>query len=499
MVERERKYEIEDDGGLPEVARVPGVSEVADAGVDELDAVYFDSPDLRLARSGITLRRREGGADEGWHLKLPAGPDSRTEIRVRLGEERDRPPRELADLVAGLVRDQELAPVARISTRRLRTQLLAEGGQVLAEVTDDHVIARREGGPAGAVGWREIEVELAEGTSPEVLDQVEELLLGSGLRRSSSGSKLGRVLDVSAGRPRRPGRKSTAGEVVMAYVREQVEAVKVQDILVRRGGDDAIHQLRVAIRKLRSALRVFAKVLDPDRTRRVEEELRWLGGRLSRARDLEVLEERFRAAVAELPDELVLGEVGARLTRHFGPTRADAERDARRALDTRRYLRLRDRLDRLVADPPLTTRAARRAREELPRHVARAHAKVARRMLAATALPPGPDRETAMHGVRKAAKRLRYAAECVAPLGGRKSRPAHKRVKAFTKVLGEFQDSAVAQPVLRELGAAAHTGKDNGFTFGLLLGRERAQAEHTEREIAAQWQRLATGKKLTWV
>ena len=59
----------------------------------DLSATYYDTADLRLLRSRMTLRRRRGGSDAGWHLKLPAGADSRDEVRHPLGRYRKPPPR----------------------------------------------------------------------------------------------------------------------------------------------------------------------------------------------------------------------------------------------------------------------------------------------------------------------------------------------------------------------------------------------------------------------
>jgi CHAD domain-containing protein len=470
VLERERKYELAEVEALPDLERIPGVR-VSGEDLDTLDAVYFDAADLRLARAGITLRRRSGGPDAGWHLKLPSGVDTRTEFHAPLAEE---PPGELTGLVAGILRGAPVEPVARISTVRHRRRLLDDGG-VLAEVTDDHVTGQPAGPDAVPTEWREVEVELAERADAALLDRVEEFLVDSGLRRSSASSKLQRVLAVSTGRPA-PERRSTAGEAVLAYLHEQVAALNRQDIAVRRGADDAIHQLRVAARRLRSALRVFRKIIEG--SPQIQDDLRWLGEQLGPARDLEVLEERFRTAVAQLPDELVLGSVTARLTRSFGPDRAAADRTARQTLDTTRYFRLREQLDALLAAPPLTERANRKRRKEIAKRVRRAYRKVAQRMDAMTALPPGPDRDTATHRVRKAAKRLRYAAE----VAGRKVKPA----KRFTKVLGEYQDSVVARPRLRELGVAAHLAGDNAFTFGVLTGQERA----TMPDVLGAWNRL---------
>ncbi len=84
-VETELKYEAPDDAVLPKLDELPSVSATRRAGEEALEAEYYDTKDWRLIRAGITLRRRTGGHDEGWHLKMPAGVHSRLEIRMPLG------------------------------------------------------------------------------------------------------------------------------------------------------------------------------------------------------------------------------------------------------------------------------------------------------------------------------------------------------------------------------------------------------------------------------
>jgi CHAD domain-containing protein len=230
-------------------------------------------------------------------------------------------------------------------------------------------------------------------------------------------------------------------------------------------------------------LGVYRRLLDRGVTDPLRDELKWLGRKLSPARDLEVLEERLGEALDDLPPELVVGPVRARLTRHFSPERAAARKRVERTLRGKRYLRLLDALDRLVTDPPLRGRASRRAKKELPRHLRRAHRKVSRRVAAA-------DGDSGLlHSARKAAKQLRYGAEVAEPVVGKRIR---KRAKAMTKVLGEHQDSVVARPVIRELGMTAHLAGENGFTYGLLHAREqRVAAEAVDQFTRKTWPRLA--------
>ncbi|MGM7446396.1 CYTH domain-containing protein, partial [Streptomyces tunisiensis] len=188
--EIERKYES-DDAALPDLTRVPGVASVHGRGVTHLDATYHDTADQRLAASSITLRRRTGGADAGWHLKFPVAPGVRDEIRAPLS---DTLPDELAALVRSRVRDRELRPVVRLRSDRDVRHLLDDQDRLLAEVSVDTVHAERLTDGGGEARWTEIEVELADDGDPAFLDKVEKRLRKAGVRPSSSSSKLARAL-----------------------------------------------------------------------------------------------------------------------------------------------------------------------------------------------------------------------------------------------------------------------------------------------------------------
>ena len=118
-LEVERKFDVVESTVSPSFDGLSAVSRVERSPSQQLDAVYFDTPGRDLAARTVTLRRRTGGPDAGWHLKLPAGPDARTEVREPLGDSADDEyPRRCATSCwpsSGTVRS---APVARISTSR---------------------------------------------------------------------------------------------------------------------------------------------------------------------------------------------------------------------------------------------------------------------------------------------------------------------------------------------------------------------------------------------
>jgi inorganic triphosphatase YgiF len=130
ITETETKYDVPAGLALPSLDALAQVDRaVAPAQEDQLEAEYYDTADLRLIRAGITLRRRRGGDDAGWHLKLPAGPDSRREIRLPLGRSASRVPAELSRLVRAWTRGEPLRPVVQMTTRRQRVILLSQSGE----------------------------------------------------------------------------------------------------------------------------------------------------------------------------------------------------------------------------------------------------------------------------------------------------------------------------------------------------------------------------------
>jgi CHAD domain-containing protein len=485
-VERERKYELSPHDPLPSL---DGLATPIGPHDQRLEAVYYDTVHMRLIRAGLTLRKRIGGSDAGWHLKIPAGTDAREELHFPLGTA-NTPPPELVRLTLGYARTVPLVPVARIVTKRASWRLVDEAGTDLAELTDDHVEAENLSSSTKD-HWRELEVELAADVDGALLEQAERLLRDAGLRRAPHGSKLARALGRPVDGPREPD--GSAGDVLVGYLARQVDALLRQDLLTRRDAPDAVHQMRVATRRLRAALRAYRTLLDRERVDRIRAELSWLAGRLGPARDLEVMDEHLNHEIAELPGELVLGPVAARLTRYFSPARAQAQRDVADTLATRRYFALLDRLDRLVTDPPLTQAAGRPAEAELPRHVRKTYVRAAQ----AVANVDGTDE--ALHEVRKAAKRVRYATEVAVPAIGKPADELRKRAREVATVLGEHQDSVVVRPVLRQLGIQAHQARESEFTFGLLYERERARGADATERFGPAWARLAKKKSRRWL
>ncbi len=367
--------------------------------------------------------------------------------------------------------------------------MLDPDGNLLTEVADDTVRATAAAASAGdgavASEWREVEVELGESGDGKLLEAIGERLTREDARPSRYPSKLSRALNPNGPSPADDDSGAeVVRELLTAYLDTQVQAIVGGDVWLRRGLDP-IHATRVGIRRFRSTLRVFKKMLDPAARTRLDEELSWYAGVLGEVRDRQVQRARFAAAVTDLPDELVLGPVAARIENDLLAEQLRYRAELMETVDSDRYRAVLAALARWRTAPPLTEDATAGARV-LKKAARKARRKADKRL--AAALEDGDDE--ALHRARKAAKRARYAAELTRGLVGKKK--GKKRVAAYKKVqkvLGEHQDSVVALGTLRALGArAGSTDGENGFTFGLLYGLE-LQAARRARDDAA---RLAT-------
>ena len=202
-----------------------------------------------------------------------------------------------------------------------------------------------------------------------------------------------------------------------------------------------------------------------------------------------MLATRLAQNVRMIPAEQVLGPVEARVQAHFAPIHAAARADVLAALDSARYFALRDALDGLLADPPLSAGAGRPADRVLPGAARRAYRRTRRRMRRAGHAPAGHPREIAFHEARKAAKRARYAGEAISPALGKGARRFTRKMKKIQSVLGDHQDAVVARGVDRELGIGAYLAGENAFTYGLLYEREDGRAARLRAKAQQAWKR----------
>jgi CHAD domain-containing protein len=293
--------------------------------------------------------------------------------------------------------------------------------------------------------------------------------------------------------------EGSVGAVLQNELADHLSRLRKQEGRVREDADSAVHKMRIAVRRLRSLLASYRKVLTPGATDEIRAELRWLGTQLSAARDAQVLRERLDALICAEPVELVMGPVSRRIHMEMSDRYQAGRQQALEALDDARYSRLLGLLDAFVADPPFNDDASQEAREQLPRLLERDLARVHRRADAVTEATEPSQRDVGLHETRKAAKRLRYAAESATPILGRRAKRLATRAQRVQELLGEHQDTVVSRQTLRELGAQAYVASENGFTFGRLHALEQACASEIERSYPAVLERLPSGSLKRWL
>lgn len=495
VLEREQKFSVHGLFVLPDLADpAVGLTSADPMPALVLRAVYYDSPDLRLARDGITLRRRSGDGPTRWTLKLPA----ETSGAARSGLARDELelpgsgreiPTELTGLLTGWLRGALLGPVATLRTSRSVLMLRGADGQDLLEVVDDTVSVQE--GRRVVSRFREIEVEVKGELPPLALDTVTSRLAAAGAVPGEQLPKVVRALGPRAVAPpelpiaAKVLPSDPASELVAASLRAGTRKLLLADIGVRRHQEDAVHQLRVACRRMRSDLKTFRPLVEPMWGEALRAELAWLAGSLGDARDLEVLRERLAALVAggRPPYD---PEGFARLDAVLAEREEAALEVGADALRSDRYLRLLDVLVDAARDPVVSPAAATACQRALPALVRSAWdtlAKRARKLAGGDT--DGPDEQ--WHQTRIKAKQARYAAEAVIEVLGKPAAKIAGAAKLVQEVLGDHQDAAIAADTLDAL-ARAHL--DDG-SFCLVAGRlvqaNRCAVADSRRAFGPAW------------
>ncbi|HWJ81125.1 MAG TPA: CYTH and CHAD domain-containing protein [Nocardioides sp.] len=442
--EVETRYAVPEHALLPAFELLPHVGSVEHVG-STLVATYVDTADLDLLRSGITLRRRTGGDDDGWHLELP-DRDGRHEVRLPLDDaDRDTPPA-LVAITQVVHRGRPLRRVATVETRRDTALLRDHDGHPFAEVRDDRVTARRLGPDPATVRWREWELELVDGGGPAP-EETARLLLAAGARPAQDGTTLERVLTLA--RPATAAttlpRHPTAADVLGPDLDRRVHELVRLDPLARADVPDAVHRMRVAGRRLRALLGSYRSLLDRDVTDPVRGELAWVVGALGGPRDLEVVQERLDALIGDQSEAAAAG----RAALHEQHDRAHAAAVA--ALASPRYFALLETLTGLAEHPPWRDRAGRPATHELHRTLRKQVRRLDAAAEAARVAHGSEARAAALHDVRRAVKRVRYAVEAALPFLGADAASYAEELASVQDVLGDHHDAVVVRARLREM------------------------------------------------
>lgn len=283
-----------------------------------------------------------------------------------------------------------------------------------------------------------------------------------------------------------PTPQGPAAWTVGAYLRGQLDELEAREPQVRRDEPDAVHKMRVAARRSRSALATYRPLLDRSASDRLREELRWLGLVLGEVRDAEVMAERLDLHAATAGSRSDEGPT-ALLRTHLADVRRTGQARVVDTLDDVRYSRLVADFESFVTDPPWTSTAQQPAARVLPPRVRQAWKLVRRRARAVgTARTPG-ERGERMHEVRKAAKRARYAAESLVPVYGEPARCFAEEMSALQDVLGAHQDSVVLEQLAADLGDEA------------MRASEHARQKACRAEYLTVWRQVSRKELRRWL
>ena len=491
MLEREIKLAVTPGFRLPDLEDLAAAVETTPVDERRLETVYYDTPDLRLARWGCNLRYRQG---EGWTLKLPTttkGP-ALTRRELEFPGSGNRPPDAAVALVIAYVRRSTLVPVASLSTVRRRVQVKNRDGMVLAEVVDDDVSVIQ--GLRVQNQFREVEVELRDPSADRLLEPILARLRNAGAADEDQASKLARALGARATAapevdavPLTPA--ATAGDLVRHVIALSVASLMRHDPGARLGDDpEDVHRARVATRRLRSQLRTFGTMLDPEWANSLREDLRWLGAGLGSVRDKQVMSQRFRGRTTALTadDFPIVTELSDELQAESEEARARLVLDMR----TDRYIELIERLVEASRAPALTAEAQQPAASGVPALARRDWKRLRKGVSRLPESPADPE----LHRIRILAKRARYAAEAAAPVVGKVASRFADATAALQDVLGDHQDSVTAQQWLREAGRGPRA-----FVAGELTAMEREAAAHDRAVWPKVWKKLDRRRLRKWM
>lgn len=515
FIEVETKYSVEPDAATPDLTRILNVHSAEPTREYELSAIYYDTRDLRLTRSKITLRRRTGGKDDGWHLKLPDAGGGRLELSAPIaspGADGEPVPEALLSQVRAVVRGHRLSPIAQVDNLRAESTLVAENGEPVADFCDDRVTAWSllpEASPSPQQ-WREWEFELAEPVAHtklgrQILESADEQLTTVGAVDSRSPSKLLTALGESftlAPTPPTPlvFRKYDDRDEAFAGVLHAIIATRdsliEQDPGARRGDRRCVSAMLNAVRDLRSVLSMFIELFDHERwdnriatVASLEAELKQLTGVLHRAGDADAVARQVHALLDSDATNLVDERARQRLIHDVDSRKRRSYYRVSAALESERYLTMLDTLDEFLADPPLPGRMERRKTTAIiVRAVKRAYVdfkKLRRSALDVFDDPEVTEAEYEAHlsQMHKVAERLRTVSRVALEFTPYDSAKLSKESKKLVETLLEAQYSvSVCELILKRARQAAGRNED-AFAYGLLYQAERERSRKVLRTI----------------
>jgi len=513
-LEREVKLAADLSFVVPDLSEIVGGTTPLPA--QDLRTTYFDTSDMRLWERGLTFRHRVGevGGVGKWTLKLPEESARETLDRTELSWESRRAemPTEAINLLHGVVRRATLVPIVELASARKRLVLRDSGGSSLAEIDDDIVTVRS--GTRKGFTFRQIELEFASNEAPtgtrlDAVDAVLNELKQAGACPDGEG-KLSKSLGLGnesklQSKVTKKSRKVPLAEVVRLSIAQGLNQLLVNDVRLRLNPLDlqphAIHQARVATRRLRSDLKTFSTVLKPAWLDRTKTELKWLGDALGQVRDLDVLAERLFGDDRTIPPK---DDGQAAIHTALEQQRTIASLELREVLNSDRYLQLLEHLRHDAAAPPFTLNVSTKSDTRrslvidgallvLPSLVRSQWKALHHRVHKAGAHP----NVTQLHQIRIASKQLRYAAEAATPVIGKDARRTAKGAERLQTILGEHHDAVAAEEWLGR--SIPRNEEAANFVAGELTVQQQTIQQEMTRQWRKAWTKLNREKVLRWL
>ncbi len=486
-LERELKLAVPQGFSLARLPRELKTFVASAARFQRLHTIYYDSEDLRLTRWDCSLRYRHG---EGWTLKIPVLNKNKAlerEEHVFDGAP-DRPPNAALELATANLRGAPVRRVAELRTLRVKREFQSQSGDDLAEVVEDDV--RVVDGASVQNRFQQLEIELEDGIETGTGDAIAGALQSQGAGKPNQTPKNVMALSSNGIAPEiavpSVSSNSSIGQTIRAALSQSAIQLLRNDAKMRlREDGEAVHQARVAVRRLRSNLRTFLPLLEKPWACDLRERLSWLQDRLSPVRDTDVLTERLADFAEELPASdaqrarCIVDDLRKRLKREH--------EQLREALREQRYRELLEDLVQAAANPRFTGDPEVPAAGIAPTLIQSVYKKV-RKAVRAAGLPPS-DRE--LHAIRIKAKHLRYASEAFSESAGKRAKLLAREAQRLQTLLGTEHDSVVMVKRLRETASETEAV----FAAGELAMLFLQEAKSSRAKWRRGWRRIRRAHK----
>ncbi|SBN62826.1 CYTH domain-containing protein [Curtobacterium sp. 9128] len=496
-LEIERTYDLPDGAELPDLIGAGGILQVDHQDPFELDATYWDTERYDLVASRVTVRRRTGGPDAGWHIKRAESDTVRHEQHFPLTDDADTVPEAVLAALFTERRGRGLHPVVRITTTRTVTRLLDEDGDQVAELADDRVSAQRldADAPADPRTWREVEVETVEGVDPQIahefLGSLDGRFAAVGAGPAAVASKLARGL-AGAPAPRLQSaekpEKGTTARILTKRLRKLRSALLSQEARLRSGDTADLRHAAGTALEIAAILETYRSAFaSGDAGDRAASAADGLANVTARAALAEYLIDRLPRASTPAQDDLVDAMTRERILASTRERRDHAVRDVVAFLHGEPFLELLDALDDAVERPAPTPWALRS-----PKHVAQDVTAVVKPEVRELVRAAVADDESETAAEREAADRATTERAWQGTMRARMAMDVlgddafphalWKRIGTAADVLTERVRSLHALDALRTNAGIAERGGEGTFGYGVLAGDRVRLAEESYDE-----------------